>query len=50
MITKRIADFLAEYRPFATEITLYGATRQTYDALTQIPPVPTTGASAASAC
>ena len=36
MITERIADFLAEYRPFAIEITLYGATRQTYDALTQI--------------
>ncbi len=37
MITERIADFLAEYRPFAIEITLYGATRKTYDALTQIP-------------
>ena len=37
MITERIADFLAEYRPFAIEITLYGATRKTYGALTQIP-------------
>jgi radical SAM protein with 4Fe4S-binding SPASM domain len=37
MITERVADFLAEYRPFAIEITLYGATRETYDALTQIP-------------
>lgn len=37
MITPRIADHLAEYRPFAIEITLYGATRETYEALTQIP-------------
>ncbi len=37
MITPRIADYLAEYRPFAVEITLYGATRETYEALTQIP-------------
>ena len=37
MLTTRIADFLAEYRPFAIEITLYGATKETYEALTQIP-------------
>jgi radical SAM protein with 4Fe4S-binding SPASM domain len=37
MITPRIADYLAEYRPFSIEITLYGATRETYEALTQIP-------------
>jgi radical SAM protein with 4Fe4S-binding SPASM domain len=37
MINERIADYLAEYRPFAIEITLYGATRKTYEALTQIP-------------
>jgi radical SAM protein with 4Fe4S-binding SPASM domain len=37
MITPRIADHLVEYRPFAIEITLYGATRETYEALTQIP-------------
>jgi radical SAM protein with 4Fe4S-binding SPASM domain len=37
MINARIADYLAEYRPFAIEITLYGATRETYEALTQIP-------------
>ncbi len=37
MINERIADYLAEYRPFAIEITLYGATRETYEALTQIP-------------
>ena len=37
MITPKIADHLAEYRPFAIEITLYGATRETYEALTRIP-------------
>lgn len=37
LINERIADYLAEYRPFAIEITLYGATRETYEALTQIP-------------
>src|SRR5271154_7631012 len=37
LITPKIADYLAEWRPFAVEITLYGATRQTYEALTQVP-------------
>ena len=37
MITPKIADYLAEYRPFAIEITLYGATRETYERLTQVP-------------
>ena len=37
LITPRVADYLAEWRPFAIEITLYGATRETYEALTQIP-------------
>ncbi|MGB7514570.1 MAG: radical SAM protein [Candidatus Acidiferrum sp.] len=37
MITPRVADHLAAYRPFNIEITLYGATRETYEALTQIP-------------
>jgi radical SAM protein with 4Fe4S-binding SPASM domain len=37
LITERIADHLVEYRPFAIEITLYGATRTTYEALTGIP-------------
>lgn len=37
LITPKIADYLAEWRPFAIEITLYGATRQTYETLTQIP-------------
>ena len=37
LINERIADYLAEYRPFAIEITLYGATRETYEALTGVP-------------
>lgn len=37
LITPKIADHLAEYRPFSIEITLYGATRETYEGLTQIP-------------
>lgn len=37
LVTPRIADYLAEWRPFAIEITLYGATRETYEALTGIP-------------
>jgi radical SAM protein with 4Fe4S-binding SPASM domain len=37
MITEKIADYLAEWPPFAIEITLYGRTRETYEALTQIP-------------
>jgi radical SAM protein with 4Fe4S-binding SPASM domain len=37
LITPRIADYLAEYRPFAIEITLYGRTKETYERLTGIP-------------
>src|SRR5712672_1216583 len=37
LITERIADFLAELRPFVIEITLYGATRETYEELTRVP-------------
>jgi radical SAM protein with 4Fe4S-binding SPASM domain len=37
MLTRRIADFLAEWRPTAVEITLYGATQQTYERVTQVP-------------
>lgn len=37
LINERVADYLAQYRPLAIEITLYGATRETYEALTQIP-------------
>jgi radical SAM protein with 4Fe4S-binding SPASM domain len=37
MITPRLADYLAEHRPFSIEITLYGHTRETYEQLTGIP-------------
>jgi radical SAM protein with 4Fe4S-binding SPASM domain len=36
LINERIANYLAEYPPFSIEITLYGATRETYEALTQV--------------
>ncbi len=37
MITERIADELARIRPFTIEITLYGRTKATYEALTGVP-------------
>jgi len=37
LITEKIADYLREWPPFAIEITLYGRTRETYEALTQLP-------------
>lgn len=37
LINEAIADYLAQWRPFSIEITLYGATRETYEALTQRP-------------
>jgi radical SAM protein with 4Fe4S-binding SPASM domain len=37
LITPRIADELAEYPPFLTEITLYGYTQATYERVTGIP-------------
>ncbi|MGB8580083.1 MAG: radical SAM protein [Candidatus Sulfotelmatobacter sp.] len=37
MITEKIADYLVEWPPFAIEITLYGRTREIYEALTMIP-------------
>ncbi len=36
-ITPAIADYLADWRPFAIEITLYGRTRETYERLTRVP-------------
>ena len=36
-LTAEIADMLAEWRPFAVEITLYGRTRETYERLTGVP-------------
>jgi radical SAM protein with 4Fe4S-binding SPASM domain len=37
LINESIANYLAEWPPFAIEITLYGRTRETYEALTMIP-------------
>ena len=37
LINERIADYLREFPPFAIEITLYGRTKETYEALTQLP-------------
>ncbi len=37
IISAEIADYLVEWPPFAIEITLYGRTKGTYEALTQIP-------------
>lgn len=37
LITERVADLFAETPPFAIEITLYGRTKATYEALTGIP-------------
>jgi radical SAM protein with 4Fe4S-binding SPASM domain len=37
IINEQIADYLADWPPFAIEITLYGRTRETYEALTAIP-------------
>ena len=36
IVTDEIADYLAEWPPFAIEITLYGRTRETYEALTGV--------------
>src|SRR5580692_1819898 len=37
IITEQIAEYLVEWPPFAIEITLYGRTRETYEALTAVP-------------
>jgi radical SAM protein with 4Fe4S-binding SPASM domain len=37
LLTPQIADELAEYPPFLTEITLYGYTQATYERITGIP-------------
>jgi radical SAM protein with 4Fe4S-binding SPASM domain len=37
LIDERIADRLAELRPFSIEITLYGRTQETYETLTRVP-------------
>lgn len=37
MLTPAIADLLAESRPYSIEITLYGATAETHEAVTGVP-------------
>jgi len=37
LIHEKIADHLAEWPPFVVEITLYGRTRETYEAMTGVP-------------
>lgn len=37
LITEKIADFLEVLPPFSIEITLYGRTQETYEALTGVP-------------
>jgi radical SAM protein with 4Fe4S-binding SPASM domain len=37
LINEKIADYLRQFPPFEIEITLYGRTKETYEALTQLP-------------
>ena len=37
LINEKVADYLREYPPFGIEITLYGRTKKTYEAMTQLP-------------
>lgn len=37
MITPSIADHMAKYPPYRLEISLYGATQETYESITQVP-------------
>ncbi len=37
LLTPKIADHLARWRPFSVEITLYGHTAETYEAVTRVP-------------
>ena len=37
LLTPEDADFLAEWRPFVVEISLYGATQETYERVTGVP-------------
>lgn len=37
LVTPEVADFLAEYPPNRVEISLYGITPETYEAVTQVP-------------
>lgn len=37
LITEQIADFLRDYPPFLVEITIYGASKKTYEKITRVP-------------
>ena len=37
LVTPSIADLLADLRPYAVEVTLYGASQETYERVTQVP-------------
>jgi radical SAM protein with 4Fe4S-binding SPASM domain len=37
LLTPEIADYLTEWPPFSVEITLYGATKNTYERITRVP-------------
>lgn len=37
LITSEVADYFATWRPFSVEISLYGATKETYEKITGIP-------------
>ena len=37
LVTDRIADLFDEYRPASVEITLYGATQETFERVTRVP-------------
>lgn len=37
LLTPAIADYLADWRPFSIEISLYGATQATYESVTGVP-------------
>ena len=37
LLTPRLADTLVEWRPFSIEITLYGASQETYERVTGVP-------------
>src|SRR5204862_5341497 len=37
LVNEKIAHYLREYPPFAIEITLYGRTKENYEAMTQMP-------------
>ena len=37
LLTPEIADLLAEWRPLSVEISLHGATQQTYESVTRLP-------------